>query len=123
MRLRQLSSKLLLTVLVAILLNMSGAIVGKYFALNLERWHIVAICVALFALIYASRFVFWIWAGRHYQLSFLYPFISLAYVMSLAVGYVLFQEEVTIQRLLGSLIIVVGVAIISGSQNKQETRP
>lgn len=58
--------------------------------------------------------------GKRYQLSYVYPFLSINYLLSVFLGYVMFDEEVTAPRVLGSLIILAGVCMLSVSRNKVE---
>ena len=126
----KLPDKVLFVALVAVVLNLSGAVIGKYLAISIVNTSVsslqllelyVPLSLAIFlATIYVGRVVYWIWAGRNYQLSFLYPFISLSYVVSLFAGKVLFGDVITIQKITGSLIIVVGVYIISLTKYRKD---
>lgn len=106
----------------AILLNLAGAVLGKYIAVSLSH---VYICLALFALlcgVYLLRTVYWVVVGRRWQLSFLYPVLSVSYLASLVLGMFLFKEPFMWNRLFGALVIVGGVLIISTSPHRHERR-
>ncbi|MBD2133192.1 EamA family transporter [Sphaerospermopsis sp. FACHB-1094] len=110
-------------VTLAILLQLSGAITGKYLAISLANLPVAGFWAALLILSFAARMRYWTWAGRIYQLSFLYPFISLSYIFSLIFGKILFHEEITWNKLVGSVIIVAGVLVVSKSKNQMEIKP
>jgi len=65
--------------------------------------------------IYVAGTVFWLTALSRVDLSYAYPFASLSYVVMLVASWQLFNENITVLRLLGSLIVCVGVFIISRS--------
>jgi drug/metabolite transporter (DMT)-like permease len=65
--------------------------------------------------IYVSGTVFWLTALSRVDLSYAYPFASLSYVLMLIASWLLFKEDITPLRLLGSLIVCVGVFLISRS--------
>lgn len=114
----ELNKKLPLVIATAIFLNLSGAIVSKYMALNIGNLYFLMFFFLLLVLIYGARMKYWVWAGKRYQLSYLYPFVSLSYVIALFFGYFLFQELLSTQKLIGSMLIVLGVFIVSKSTNK-----
>jgi drug/metabolite transporter (DMT)-like permease len=65
--------------------------------------------------IYVSGTVFWLAALSRVNLSYAYPFASLSYVVMLAAAWLLFSENITPIRLLGTLIVGLGVILISRS--------
>lgn len=65
--------------------------------------------------IYLGGTVFWLAALSRVDLSYAYPFASLSYVVMLTASWQLFDENITPLRLMGTLIIVVGVFLISRS--------
>ncbi|EPY07893.1 hypothetical protein PAALTS15_06604 [Paenibacillus alvei TS-15] len=58
---------------------------------------------------------FWMAAMTKFDLSFAYPFMSLSYVLVFALSIYLFQEPVTINKIIGLSFIVIGVIITSRS--------
>jgi drug/metabolite transporter (DMT)-like permease len=66
-------------------------------------------------IIYVGGTVFWLTALSRVDLSYAYPFASLSYVVMLAASWLLFGENITSLRLLGTLVICVGVFLISRS--------
>ena len=55
-------------------------------------------------------------AYRYGSLSVLQPVLSMNYVLALIVGFIVFNEVVTILRILGVIIIISGVVLISGGE-------
>ena len=65
--------------------------------------------------IYVLGTVFWLAALSRVDLSFAYPFASLSYIIMLVASALLFKEEITPMRLAGTLVVGVGVLLISRS--------
>ena len=63
--------------------------------------------------IYVLGTLFWLVALSRVELSFAYPFASLSYLVMLAASWGLFHENISLLRLIGTLVIVFGVLIIS----------
>jgi drug/metabolite transporter (DMT)-like permease len=66
-------------------------------------------------LIYACGTLFWLLALSRVDLSFAYPFASLSYVLMLLASWLLLNEHISLMRLAGSFVIIIGVLIISRS--------
>ena len=49
------------------------------------------------------------------DLSFAYPFASLSYVVMLVAAWQLFKEDLSLVRVVGTLVVGLGVLIISRS--------
>jgi drug/metabolite transporter (DMT)-like permease len=62
----------------------------------------------------------WLLALMKADLSFAYPFLSLTYIAVLIGGAVLFQENVTLPRIVGFAVIVAGVLIVARSEQKKD---
>ena len=65
--------------------------------------------------IYVSGTLFWLMALSRVELSYAYPFASLSYVVMLIASWLLFREEISVMRLAGTLVIGLGVLLISRS--------
>ena len=79
-------------------------------------WRIVSNpYVVIGLLIYVCGTLFWLVALSRVDLSYAYPFASLSYVIMLAASWFLFHENITPVRLLGTLIVALGVVVISRS--------
>ena len=65
--------------------------------------------------IYVSGTLFWLTALSRVELSYAYPFASLSYVVMLAASWLLFSENIMPLRIVGTLIVCLGVFLISRS--------
>jgi drug/metabolite transporter (DMT)-like permease len=65
--------------------------------------------------LYVCGTVFWLAALSRVDLSFAYPFASLSYVVMLTASWLLFNENITPLRLAGTLVVMLGVFLISRS--------
>lgn len=65
--------------------------------------------------IYVTGTLFWLVALSRVGLSFAYPFASLSYVLMLAAAWILFREDISLLRITGTLVICIGVFLISRS--------
>jgi multidrug transporter EmrE-like cation transporter len=64
---------------------------------------------------YVGSTVFWLAALSRVDLSYAYPFASLGYVLMLVASWQLFNESITPLRLLGTVVIGLGILLISRS--------
>jgi multidrug transporter EmrE-like cation transporter len=55
----------------------------------------------------------WLSAMTKFELSYAYPFMSLAFVLVLILSAVIFNERVTIAKVLGLGMIIIGIVIAS----------
>jgi drug/metabolite transporter (DMT)-like permease len=65
--------------------------------------------------IYVGGTVFWLTALSRVDLSFAYPFASLSYVIMLIAAWQLFNENISPLRVLGTVVVGIGVFLISRS--------
>ncbi len=65
--------------------------------------------------IYVGGTIFWLAALSRVDLSYAYPFASLSFVVMLVAAWHLFDENISPLRLLGTVIICVGVFLVSRS--------
>lgn len=65
--------------------------------------------------IYVTGTVFWLAALSRVDLSYAYPFASLSYGVMLLAAWQLFKEDITPFRLVGTLVVCLGVFLISRS--------
>jgi len=63
--------------------------------------------------IYLAGTVFWLAALSRVDLSYAYPFASLSYIAMLAASWLIFDEKVTLSRIIGTVVIGIGVLLIS----------
>jgi drug/metabolite transporter (DMT)-like permease len=64
-------------------------------------------------MIYVCGTLFWLLALSRVDLSFAYPFASLSYVLMLLASWLLLNEHISLMRLAGSFVIIIGVVLIS----------
>lgn len=64
---------------------------------------------------YGLSTIFWLIALSKKDLSFVYPFISLTYILVLALSNLVLKESIGINKLAGTIIIMVGLIIIAKS--------
>ncbi|MBN1608618.1 MAG: EamA family transporter [Polyangiaceae bacterium] len=64
---------------------------------------------------YALSVALWILVLSRVDVSYAYPMVSLGYVMAAGAGKLLWQEDVSLTRMLGIGIICVGVVLVSRS--------
>jgi drug/metabolite transporter (DMT)-like permease len=115
-------------ILVSVMLSATGQILLKKGmtqtgAITLSSNQIVSVLwriasnpyVIIGLMIYVCGTVFWLAALSRVDLSYAYPFASLSYVIMLTASWLLFHENITPVRLLGTLIVAVGVLVISRS--------
>ena len=57
----------------------------------------------------------WLYVLTRVDLSFAYPMLSLGYVIVFAGSWILFKEPVSLVRVVGAVIVVIGVILISRS--------
>lgn len=77
------------------------------FFLNLifNPWILSGILAGFFAL------VCWLAAMTKFDLSYAYPFMSLAFVLVLVLSAILFHEPLTAAKILGVILIIAGIIV------------
>jgi multidrug transporter EmrE-like cation transporter len=73
--------------------------------------------------IYAGSTFLWLISLSKADLSFAYPFLSLTYFVVLLGGAVLFAEQITLTRVVGFVVVVVGLLIVARSEQKRASSP
>jgi uncharacterized membrane protein len=84
-------------------------------AVNILTKMIVNPYVVIGLAIYVCSTFFWLTALSRVDLSFAYPFASLSYILMLIASWLIFHENITPLRLLGTGVIAFGVFIVSRS--------
>lgn len=64
---------------------------------------------------YAFSIVFWILTLSRVDVSLAYPMTSLGYVLTATAGFLWLQESVSLSRVLGIIVILLGVFLVSRS--------
>lgn len=67
-----------------------------------------------FGLIFAAS-VFWLVVISKWELSIAYPMLALSYVVTVIASWLVLHEPLTWQKVVGSLVICAGVALVSWS--------
>ena len=68
----------------------------------------------LFGLVmYGLGTIFWLIALSKKDLSFVYPFISLTYILVLVLSSLVLKESIGVNKVVGTLAIIIGLIIIS----------
>lgn len=65
------------------------------------------------AFCYAVSIFIWLIVLSKVEVSFAYPFLSIGYVVATFAGYYFLEESLTLARIIGILVICIGVYIIS----------
>lgn len=66
-------------------------------------------------LIFVVSFLLWIYLLNQFELSFLYPFGSLSFVLAAIGGWFFFGEGVSYFRVVGIMLIIMGVFCVAKS--------
>jgi len=63
--------------------------------------------------VYAFASVLWIYILNKGELSYVYPIQSTAFIFALLIGTTIFKEQLTASKVIGVLVICLGVIIIT----------
>jgi multidrug transporter EmrE-like cation transporter len=64
-------------------------------------------------LVYGLSVINWLLALSHLELSYAYPFASLSYIGIIIGSYFIFNERITLLRITGIAVIILGVFVTS----------
>lgn len=64
---------------------------------------------------YGISFLLWIKVLSKVELSYAYPMVSLGYVIIMIFSYFFFKENISFLRVVGVLLIIMGVVLVSRS--------
>lgn len=116
----------LLLIIISVLLNCSAQLlirkgmmqvgelrVGSLFQSALPMISNLYLWMAM--LCYGISIFMWMVVLSKVEVSFAYPFLSIGYVVAAIVGYYCFGESLSIIRIIGILVICIGVYLISRS--------
>jgi multidrug transporter EmrE-like cation transporter len=62
---------------------------------------------------YGISVVLWILALSRVDVSYAYPMLSIGYILVAVFGWAIFGEDMSLNRIMGIFIIIVGVILIS----------
>lgn len=110
----------LLLIVTNVLFLTLGQICWKLSVRNLTSFNFSNLMNTLFSpyfivggFLYVLATVVWVYLLSKMPLSTLYPMQSLAYVFGLLAGYFIFDEFISYQKIIGVVIILIGVYIIA----------
>lgn len=97
-------------------MSQMGALQISLAAVPSLLWRIVTspyVMIGLF--IYFGGVFFWLLALSRAELSFVYPFASLSYVLITIASWSLLHEQISMQRWIAMLVICAGVVMVARS--------
>ena len=109
---------IILAVIGQLLLKMGMLRIGK-FSFNISTLVHQYVKILLNPLVIAGLFSFfvsmliWLYVLSRMELSFAYPFVALNYVLILFGSYFLLKEAITPMKVIGVIVIVVGVYLVA----------
>lgn len=75
--------------------------------LLINPWVVTALVATFFA------GISWMLAMTRFEVSYAFPFVSLSYVLIFAAGVILFNESFTPAKIIGTIIVIVGIIVIA----------
>ena len=66
---------------------------------------------------YGISIILWMVVLSKVNVSLAYPFLSIGYIITAVLAYLLFNEPITFQKVLGIIIICIGVFILTQSKD------
>lgn len=57
--------------------------------------------------------VSWMLAMTKFEISYAYPFVSLNYIIVMIAGFAFFGENVSVTKIIGSIVVVIGIVVIA----------
>lgn len=81
--------------------------VGYILNLMLSPWVLSGIVATFLA------GVSWMMAMTKFEISYAYPFVSLNYILVLAAGFLLFNEAISVTKLAGIALVILGIIVIA----------
>ena len=116
-----LNQGLFFLILTVSLRSISSAIF-KIGALEINDYNYYSVLTNIFFItaffLFFLRAIGWQLVLNKYELSFAYPFTGIHYILLFLIGYFYFNEEITLNKFLAILLILIGTTIIATSKNK-----
>jgi len=93
----------------------SGDLSLTLFSIHKEIINLMKIPEIIIGLIlFGISFLLWIKVLSKNELSLSYPLVSLNYIIILFISVLIFDEPLTFKKILGTLLIVIGVGVVYG---------
>ena len=109
--------------ILTISLRSVSSVIFKIGALEIKDYNIYSVLTNIFFLtaffLFFIRAIGWQLVLKKYELSFAYPFTGIHYIFLFLIGFFYFNEEVTLNKFLAILLILIGTTIIATSKNEQ----
>ena len=116
-----LNQGLFFLILTVSLRSISSAIF-KIGAIEINDYNYYSVLTNIFFItaffLFFLRAIGWQLVLNKYELSFAYPFTGIHYIFLFLIGYFYFNEEMTLNKFLAILLILIGTTIIATSKNK-----
>lgn len=119
----------LLLILLSVSLGSIGQVILKLGANKLDKVEVVPMSVStilnfIWAVLkipdiiiglffFGSSFLLWVKVLTNNDLSYAYPMVSLGYILVAVLSYILFNESFTPGKILGIIVIVIGVFLVN----------
>lgn len=92
-----------------------GELSLSFYSLHKEIIHIIRVPeILLGVVLFGISFLLWIKVLTKNELSSSYPLVSLNYIIILIMSGILFKEELSFKKVIGTVLIVLGVWVIYG---------
>jgi drug/metabolite transporter (DMT)-like permease len=114
-------ASVILSSIAQLVLKLGMSSLGVQEALASNMWSDIVMAVVAGGLIplgialYGVGAVLWLWILSRTDLSFAYPFVGVAFILTMLFGLVFLGEPVGIERIAGTFLIVCGVTLVSRS--------
>lgn len=66
-------------------------------------------------LLYGAATAVWFYMLPRYNLSYVYPLMSITYIISLVIAFLIFKEQIPLSRWTGVLVIGLGIYMVTKS--------
>lgn len=96
--------------------GVSNVDLAQYSNIVYKAWFLFTSPFVILGLaLYGVGTVLWLFALKQLDLSLAYPFVGMSFIMVLAFSVIFLQEPFNLNRLVGTLVIIVGILILSRS--------